>query len=73
MTIDFTNRPYSRVLIPDPEVGGFTAKVLEFPGCFSEGDSVQEAYDNLDEAAKGWIEAALERGQTIPEPFEDQP
>jgi len=63
-------RPYSRVLIPDNESGGYTAKILEFPGCVSEGETPNEAIANLEEAAVGWIEAVIESGQTIPEPIE---
>jgi predicted RNase H-like HicB family nuclease len=61
-------RPYSRVLIPDSESGGFTARILEFPGCIAEGDSAEEALQNLEKAASGWIEAALDLGQEIPTP-----
>jgi len=65
--------PYSRVLIPDEESGTFTAMILEFQGCFSQGSTPAEAYERLEDAARGWIEAALELGQSIPEPREDNP
>lgn len=61
-------RPYRRVLIPDPEVGGYTAMIEEFPGCIAEGDSGEEALRNLESVAESWLEAALELGQSIPEP-----
>jgi antitoxin HicB len=59
---------YKRVLVPDPDGDGFSAKLLEFPGCFAEGETPEEAYGNLELAAADWIEAALAQGQTIPEP-----
>lgn len=59
--------PYSRVLTPE-EDGGFSASVLEFPGCFAQGDSAAEAYANLESAAESWIEAAFEQQIDIPEP-----
>src|SRR5713226_5091074 len=59
---------YSRIIIPDKESGTFTAKILEFPGCISQGDTLEEAYQNLERAAKAWIEAALDLDQEIPEP-----
>ena len=65
---NYLKKPYSRILIPDDESGTFTAEVLEFPGCIAQGDTVQEAYERLEEAAKAWIEAALELGQEIPPP-----
>jgi len=61
-------RPYRRVLIPDSESGTFTALIAEFPGCVSEGDTPSEAYDNIEDAAGSWVEAALESGIPIPEP-----
>ena len=68
---DYLKAPYSRVLIPDMEEGGFTAQILEFPGCLAEGETPDEAYKNLEVTAKGWINAALEMGQTIPEPLSE--
>jgi predicted RNase H-like HicB family nuclease len=65
---EYLRAPYSRVLIPDEESGTFTAEILEFPGCISQGDTAEEAYKNLEAAAKAWIEAALDLGQEIPEP-----
>jgi len=65
-------RPYSRVVIPDPESGTFTARVAEFPGCVAQGDSVADAYENLQRAAEDWVRVALDMGQGIPKPYEDQ-
>lgn len=65
---DYLKEPYARVLIPEAE-GGFSAEILEFPGCYSFGDTAGETMRNLEDAAFNWIEAALEQGQTIPEPF----
>ena len=65
---NYLKKPYSRILIPDDESGTFTAEILEFPGCIAQGDTAQEAYERLEEAAKAWIEAALELGQEIPPP-----
>ncbi len=65
---EYLKAPYARVLTPDEEDGGFTAEILEFPGCFAEGETADEAYRNLEAAAEGWIQAALDLGQDIPEP-----
>jgi len=65
---EYLTQPYSRILIPDEKSGTFAAEILEFPGCVSQGDTAQEAYERLEEAAKGWIEAALDLGQEIPPP-----
>jgi predicted RNase H-like HicB family nuclease len=63
----YLSEPYSRVLVPDPS-GGYFAEVLELPGCFSEGDTPEEAIKNVEEAMEGWIAAALDAGQSIPSP-----
>jgi predicted RNase H-like HicB family nuclease len=66
---EYLKKPYSRILIPDFESGGFAAQILEFPGCFSEGKTPQKAYQNLEEAAYNWLESAIEQGMEIPAPF----
>jgi predicted RNase H-like HicB family nuclease len=63
----YLRQPYARILIPENE-GGFFAEVLEFPGCFAEGETPDEAFHNLESVAESWIEACLEQGQEIPPP-----
>ena len=60
-------KPYQWVLIPDPK-GGFSSRILEFPGCFSEGNTGPEAVRNLRNAAANWLAAALDQELPIPEP-----
>jgi antitoxin HicB len=67
----YMRQAYSRVLTPE-EDGTFSAEVSEWPGCFSYGDTVAEAYTNLEEAARNWLEAALKQGLAIPEPMRPQ-
>ena len=62
---EYLKEPYARILIPD-EKGSFSAEILEFPGCFSQGDTANEALENLESAAIAWIESALNQGQAIP-------
>lgn len=61
---------YSRLLVREKE-GGYSAEVLEFPGCYATGETADEAMDNLDAAIAGWVESELEQGHDIPEPFGD--
>lgn len=68
---DYLKDPYSRVLLPE-EDGRFSAEVLEFPGCFAQGNSPNEAFNNLEEAAKSWIQASLDQGLHIPSPALNQ-
>ena len=61
-------KPYSRCLIPQEE-GGFSAEILEFPGCFAEGETADETYRQLESAAEEWLIACLEKGDSIPPPL----
>lgn len=40
--------------------------IPDLPGCFSAGDTLEEAFENAKEAAEGWIECELEDGRAIP-------
>jgi antitoxin HicB len=64
---EYLKSPYARILIPQEDHTYF-AEILEFPGCFAQGTTPQEAFGNLEEAAKAWIESALDQGQEIPPP-----
>lgn len=65
---NYLQRPYTRILIPD-ETGGFHAEILEFPGCFAQGETPDEAYKDLEGAAESWIESRLAQHLEVPEPF----
>jgi len=65
---DYLKQPYTRIVIPDSKTGTFSAEILEFPGCFSEGKTIEEAYEHLEKFAESWIEASLDLNQTIPPP-----
>lgn len=69
---DYLRAPYSRVVIPDQETGSYSARILEFPGCVTQAESLQEAYERLEEAAEVWIETALELNQKIPTSAEER-
>ena len=65
--MQYLQLPYARIVIP-VEPSGFHAEILEFPGCFAQGEKVEEAYQNLERAAESWIEVCLSQGKSIPEP-----
>jgi predicted RNase H-like HicB family nuclease len=60
-------KPYGRIIEPE-EDGTFSARIAEFPGCFSWGESVSEAYASIEQAAWGWLRAAIRQGMSIEEP-----
>ncbi len=58
---------YPLVLHKDPD-SSFGVTVPDLPGCFSAGDSVEEAIVMAREAILGHLELLIETGQTIPDP-----
>ena len=54
--------------VPEHEGGGFVALVRDLPGCMSDGETIEEAIVNAEDAMRGWIEAMREAGRVIPAP-----
>jgi antitoxin HicB len=74
-TIDyFLNLPYTIEVIreTDPDEPGWAARVVELPGCITQGDDFIELGEMVQDAMRAWIEMALEDGQEIPEPRLEQ-
>ena len=67
---DYMKLPYNYIVQPIEDESGsyFYAHVLELDGCQTTGDTYEEAYNNLKDAMKGWIETKLEAGLEIPLP-----
>lgn len=55
----------------EEEGSGWFAEIPSLPGCMSDGETVEEALSNLNNAKKSWIETSLELGRIIPEPSSD--
>lgn len=62
-----TMRSYHVVLEPDPD-GGYVAVVPAFPGCYSQGDTVEEALSNARDAIALTVEEMQANGEPIPDP-----
>jgi antitoxin HicB len=58
---------YSLTLDPDPK-GGYVAHIKDLPGCFTQGETLEETMANIQEARELWIETAYEMGDPIPLP-----
>lgn len=56
---------YSVKLEPQIE-GGYTATVPVLPGCISEGDTWQEALQNIGDAIEGYIQVLAKHNRRIP-------
>ena len=67
---DYMKLPYNYIVQPITDESGtyFYARVLELDGCQSTGETFEEAYKNLKEAMRGWLEAKLEGGFDVPLP-----
>lgn len=46
----------------------FSVTVPDLPGCFSAGDTLEEAITNAQEAIELWLETVIDDGGAIPEP-----
>jgi antitoxin HicB len=50
-----------KVLVRPELDGGYSVSSPAMPGCFSEGDTLEEALANIREAAELWLEVNAER------------
>ena len=64
---DYLKLPYKYVLHPAEE-GGYVIEIPDLPGCISQGETITEAVNMIEDAKAAWIETALEDGTDIPDP-----
>lgn len=57
---------YQAVLHADVE-GGYWVDVPNLPGCISEGDTFQQAVEQIADAMKTYVAALLRSGEPVPE------
>lgn len=62
------NYPSQITKIDEADGGGFLIEVPMLKGCMSDGETVEEAYNNLEEAKKEWFTYMLENNLAIPKP-----
>ena len=67
---DYMKLPYTRMVheIDDESGHYFYGQILELDGCQSTGDTIEELYENLNEALEGYLEVKIENGLPIPKP-----
>lgn len=41
---------------------------IDLTGCLTYGDTMEELMENIQDAKRAWLEAAMEMGVEIPEP-----
>jgi predicted RNase H-like HicB family nuclease len=54
--------------LSEDEGGGWFAEIPALPGCMSDGETIEEAVRNLEDAKKIWIETCVALGRRVPEP-----
>jgi len=59
---------YPVAIEPGSAKAAWGVVVPDLPGCFSAGDTLEEALLNTEEAIIGWLEATIDEGQDIPAP-----
>jgi predicted RNase H-like HicB family nuclease len=63
------NRQYTYTIEVHPaeaDEKGYWVSVPALPGCFTQGDSYEEAVERAHEAIACYLEGLVERGQSIP-------
>jgi antitoxin HicB len=50
------------------EGGGYLAEFPDLPGCVADGETVEEALHQAEDALKSWLATAKEFGDVIPPP-----
>ncbi len=65
----YMKMPYAKELVPD-EDGAYFARIVELPGCMTQGDDLPDALRMLDEAMSLWLWGAIEDHIPIPEPVD---
>ena len=63
----YLNLKYPVTLIPAEE-GGYAVEIEDLPGCYSQGETIEEAMQMMEEARQLWLESAYEDNLDIPLP-----
>jgi antitoxin HicB len=61
-----------RVLIEQDEDGMYVAEVPSLPGCISQGQTREEAVENVREAIAAYLESLEAHGDPIPPPITEE-
>lgn len=63
-----TKYPVNIRPLSDEEGGGFLVEYPDLPGCMADGETIEEALHEGEDAVKAWIATAKAEGVKIPEP-----
>jgi antitoxin HicB len=68
---DYLRLNYRKSVYQDEE-GDWIVEVPDLPGCMADGGTVNEAFENLREAMRSWIESRLAAGLAVAEPRSEE-
>ncbi|MFH1632653.1 MAG: type II toxin-antitoxin system HicB family antitoxin [Chloroflexota bacterium] len=57
---------FTVVVEPDTDDGGYVVHCPSLKGCWSQGETMDEALHNIVDAISGWLAAHIERSLDIP-------
>jgi len=66
------NYPITLESYTDGDEKLFGLNIPDLPGVWAHGETLEEAYKNLDESKKIWFETCIEKGIKIPEPISEE-
>ncbi len=55
------------LLEPDEDAGGYVVSCPALPGCYTQGDTIDEALENIEEAILLCLEDMMAQNQPIPD------
>ena len=60
--------PFTVMPLKQDAGGGFLISFPDLPGCMSDGETIEEAIQNAEDAINCWIQTQLASGKDIPKP-----
>lgn len=64
--------PFTIRHLSKDEGGGYLAEAFDLNGCMADGETIEEAVSNLEEAIYSWVKTAQEFGDFVPTPSDDR-
>jgi predicted RNase H-like HicB family nuclease len=61
---------YTIILQPEPDDGGYSVLVPALPGCYAQGETLEEAIALAREAISLHVKGLIEQGESVPEEAE---
>ena len=61
-----------RILIEPDEDGVFVAECPTLPGCIAQGNTREEAIENIKDAIRGYLASLEKHGEPVPPPITEE-